>query len=284
MSLVYKYVDRNTDRVIYVGMVGTHGREDVDGLIKRDQEHWTNKYDPVFRSSYQPNEVDLYCTNLLTEADARAVEWISIAHYKPELNRRPSGQNLSGSFLFLDLGLKWNKVKNKWKEKKENSIHGKGNGKTKKEAIEYKDYEEIRRYFELAEYEMKWRDYCIVSILCKIGIRLSDIVNMKRSDYDGKKIFISRIQRWVDIDDELDGLLRRWNEERSLYRVKKDSEECMFISGQKRGISEKTVQWLIKKVGVAIGKEDISVASLREYAKIHLENDLTSRRSQNIIH
>jgi len=96
------------------------------------------------------------------------------------------------------------------------------------------------------------RDYCILTIFLNCGVRLSELVGINITDLD-RELRSMRVvgkgskERIVYLNDACRSALSAYIPVRMALPAKEKGEAALFLSGQGRRISVKTVQWMVKK-------------------------------------
>lgn len=104
------------------------------------------------------------------------------------------------------------------------------------------------------------RDYCILTIFLNCGVRLSELVGINITDLD-RELRSMRVvgkgskERIVYLNDACRSALSSYIPVRMALPAKEKGEAALFLSGQGRRISVKTVQWMVKKYLGAAGLE-----------------------------
>ena len=96
------------------------------------------------------------------------------------------------------------------------------------------------------------RDYCILTIFLNCGVRLSEMVGINITDLD-KELRSMRVigkgnkERIVYLNDACRAAIEMYLPVRMQTPAKQKGEAALFLSGQGKRISVKTVQWMVKK-------------------------------------
>lgn len=127
----------------------------------------------------------------------------------------------------------------------------------------------------LNERQSKWheytrkRDLAIITLLLGTGIRVSECVglNIKNVDFKLNGIHIKRKggdEVEVYFGDEVRSALKEYIEERETLETKDEDEQGLFLSMQKKRITERAIQKLVKKYSqLVIKTKKISPHKLR---------------------
>ena len=96
------------------------------------------------------------------------------------------------------------------------------------------------------------RDYCILTLFLNCGIRLSELAGISIPDLD-RELRSMRVtgkgskERIVYLNDACRAAIAAYLPIRMQTPAKAKGENALFLSGQGRRISVKTVQWMVKK-------------------------------------
>lgn len=96
------------------------------------------------------------------------------------------------------------------------------------------------------------RDYCILTIFLNTGVRLSELVGISLTDLD-KELRSMRVigkgnkERIIYLNDACRSAITVYLPIRMATPAKEKGESALFLSGQGKRISVKTVQWMVKK-------------------------------------
>lgn len=218
-----------------------------------------------------------------TAADAMAMETMAIGYYNPRYNSAKKGNGISK--IFPEIHVDWKPVTSgRITDKKIRKREQKAScGKTKGEAYPDSIFDDIRNGILSSDSPTKYRDWCIINILGTLGIRLTDVVDLDLYDWKENELYIKRLDRRIKIGDEISACIRKYIAHRESG---KESERAMFVSGQHKRISPKTIQYIVKTNGWYAGIDSLSVASLRECAKRRMENESivnVSRRVRDLL-
>ena len=102
------------------------------------------------------------------------------------------------------------------------------------------------------ESKTRERDYCILTIFLNCGVRLSELVGISITDLD-KELRSMRVigkgnkERIVYLNDACRSAITAYLPVRMATPAKQKGESALFLSGQGKRISVKTVQWMVKK-------------------------------------
>lgn len=104
------------------------------------------------------------------------------------------------------------------------------------------------------------RDYAILTLFLNSGMRLSELCGISLGDMDPELRSLRVIgkgakERIIYLNDACREALNAYLPLRHAERAKPGEENALFLSGQGKRISPKTVQWLVKKYLNAAGME-----------------------------
>ena len=105
---------------------------------------------------------------------------------------------------------------------------------------------------EDAESKTRERDFCILTLFLNCGIRLSELAGISLPDLD-RELRSMRVvgkgskERIVYLNDACRAAIAAYLPIRRETPAKQKGESALFLSGQGRRISVKTVQWMVKK-------------------------------------
>ncbi|QEY34070.1 tyrosine recombinase XerC [Caproiciproducens galactitolivorans] len=141
--------------------------------------------------------------------------------------------------------------------------------KAKKSLPKYLTLEQCLELLSKVDGSTKERDYCILVLFLNCGMRLSELVSLNLNDVNHNKKTIRIVgkgnkERIVYLNEACIDAINRYITVRP-----KDAlidKNALFISKQRKRISPKTVQYLVKKYLSEIELEDYSVHKLRHTA------------------
>lgn len=143
--------------------------------------------------------------------------------------------------------------------------------KLKKTLPKYLNLEQCLELLSSVEGKNSVRDYCILVLFLNCGMRLSELVDLNMDDihFSSSTVKITgkgNKERIVYLNDACTDALRRY----LAVRPKEGliDRNALFISGQRKRISPKTVQFLVKKylAKIDLGGPGYSVHKLRHTA------------------
>ena len=144
--------------------------------------------------------------------------------------------------------------------------------KTKKALPRYLTLDESIRLLEVIDGDYKERDYCIVTLFLNCGMRLAELcaLNLSSIGEDGSLTLLGKgnKERIVYLNDACISALRSYLPTRPNDGVHPNHKNALFLSKQKRRISNKTVQHLVYKYldMAGFGDRGLSVHKLRHTA------------------
>ena len=263
MSILYRYIDKNTKEIVYIGITGTKGRESSEESVKKRMiEHFTQPWDPLFQSEYYPKDLIVeYCMGL-TVADAVALEILAINYYNPKYNTY--NNYISDTLLWDSIHLNWNILNDLPNCSKSKKIDRRSNGKTKGRVLSNGEIQKIYNTVKSADVSFaKERDWCIIAVLLYTGCRLSDVVNLNDLDINNGEIMFNRTGEIIKINEQLRKAITEYRNIKKNY-IKNHDRVPFFVSSQNKRISPKTIQWILQKVGNVSGIENLTAATLKK--------------------
>ncbi len=115
------------------------------------------------------------------------------------------------------------------------------------------------------------RDYAIITLFLNCGMRLSELVgiNLESIDWENKSLRVlgkGNKERVIYLNDACINAIQRYLPER--LAAESSDKKALFISRNKRRISNKTVQWTVKKYlnAAGLGGRQLSTHKLRHTA------------------
>lgn len=150
----------------------------------------------------------------------------------------------------------------------ENPVANLENPKLKSVLPKFLTLEQSIDLLDVIDGPYKERDYCIVTLFLNCGMRLSELVGINLSDIlEDDRLRITgkgNKQRIVYLNDACTQAISNYLKVRPVDSV--IDRDALFISRQRKRISPKTVQYLVKKYLGEIGLDDMSVHKLRHTA------------------
>ena len=115
------------------------------------------------------------------------------------------------------------------------------------------------------------RDFCIITLFLNCGLRLSELVGLNLSSFQHRNNKVSIFgkgnkERIVYLNEKCLDAVEEYIGVRPVEGIPNESKNALFISKQKKRISPKTVQYIVKKYLAKIGLQDYSVHKLRHTA------------------
>ena len=130
-----------------------------------------------------------------------------------------------------------------------NPVEELSNPKVPKRLPKYLDLEQSIELLDSVDGKFKERDYCILTLFLNCGMRLSELVGINLSDIrsDGSLKITGKgnKQRVIYLNDACVSAIEAYKRVRPVDGVK--DRDALFISNQRKRISPKTVQYLVKK-------------------------------------
>lgn len=154
---------------------------------------------------------------------------------------------------------------------KHNPVQELGNPKIPKRLPKYLDLEQSIDLLDAVDGPYKERDYCILTLFLNCGMRLSELVGINLSDIrsDGSLRITGKgnKQRVVYLNEACVSAIEAYKRVRPVDGILYQDRNALFISRNRKRISPKTVQWLVKKYLKEINlDEGYSVHKLRHTA------------------
>ena len=123
------------------------------------------------------------------------------------------------------------------------------------------------------ESKTRARDYAILTLFLNCGMRLSELCGISFGDMDPELRSLRVLgkgakERIVYLNDACREALEAYLPVRRAQKAKKGEEQALFLSGQSRRISDKTVQWMVKRYleAAGLGYKHYSTHKLRHTA------------------
>ena len=117
------------------------------------------------------------------------------------------------------------------------------------------------------------RDFCILTLFLNCGMRLSELCGIDLTDIDPElrslRVFgKGSKERVIYLNAACKSALEEYLPIRAEQKPKAGHENALFISREARRISDKTVQWMVKKYlsAAGLGNKDYSTHKLRHTA------------------
>ena len=141
--------------------------------------------------------------------------------------------------------------------------------KTKQSLPRYLTLDESRKLLNAVDGETKYRDLAILTLFLNCGLRLSELVNININDFKDDILIVTgkgNKERVIYLNDACITAVRNYLRVRPVDGV--IDKNALFLSNRLTRISNKTVQWLVKKYLKAAGLDDTkySVHKLRHTA------------------
>ena len=141
--------------------------------------------------------------------------------------------------------------------------------KTKQSLPRYLSLEESKKLLSAVDGEFKYRDYAILTIFLNCGLRLSELVNINLNDFKDDILIVTgkgNKELVIYLNDACMSAIRNYLRVRPVDGV--IDKKALFLSKRLTRISNKTVQWLVKKYIKDAGLDETkySVHKLRHTA------------------
>lgn len=165
----------------------------------------------------------------------------------------------------------FNYLTNKTGKLSKNPVQELETPKLKKALPKYLTLEQCLELLSKIDGKNRERDYCIITLFLNCGMRLSELVNLDLNDvhFSTQTIKITgkgNKERMVYLNDACIDALKKYLAVRPRDGV--IDKKALFISGQRKRISAKTVQYIVKKylAQIDLGGPGYSVHKLRHTA------------------
>ena len=112
----------------------------------------------------------------------------------------------------------------------------------------YLTLEESKNLLDSVDGKNYERDYCILTLFLNCGLRLSELCGINISDIRDDQLKVTgkgNKQRVIHLNDACKSAIKNYMAVRPADGVKNDSRDALFISAQKKRISNKTVQHIV---------------------------------------
>ena len=141
--------------------------------------------------------------------------------------------------------------------------------KTKQSLPRYLSLEESKKLLASVDGEYKYRDYAILTLFLNCGLRLSELVSININDFKDDILIVTgkgNKERVIYLNEACMSAVRNYLRVRPADGV--IDKKALFLSKRLTRISNKTVQWLVKKYLKAAGLDEskYSVHKLRHTA------------------
>lgn len=141
--------------------------------------------------------------------------------------------------------------------------------KTKQSLPRYLSLEESKRLLSAVDGEFKYRDYAILTLFLNCGLRLSELVSININDFKDDILIVTgkgNKERVIYLNDACMSAVRNYLRVRPVDGV--IDKKALFLSNRLTRISNKTIQWLVKKYLKEAGLDETkySVHKLRHTA------------------
>ena len=152
-----------------------------------------------------------------------------------------------------------------------NPVEQLGNPKLPRRLPKHLDLEQSIELLNVVDGPNKVRDYCILTLFLNCGMRLAELVGINYNDIRSDHTLIltgkGNKQRVVYLNEACMSAIEAYRKVRPVDGIVYEDRNALFISRNKRRISPKTVQWLVKKYLKGINMDEgYSVHKLRHTA------------------
>lgn len=149
----------------------------------------------------------------------------------------------------------FNYLCNKTKRIPKNPAQDLENPKPEKRLPKYLSLEESKRLLEIAQSEEDRnavRNHAIITLFLNCGMRLSELCNINIKDIDFSENRLTVIgkgnkERTIYLNNACVKAIKSYLDERPRVDVKYSSKDALFLSEQKKRISNRTVQYVVKQ-------------------------------------
>ena len=151
----------------------------------------------------------------------------------------------------------------------------------------YLTTEDSIRLLDAVQGEYAERDYCILTLFLNCGLRVSELVGLNLSDFQGDTVRVlgkGNKERTVYLNEACKAALEQYLPKRILPHDR--DQNALFISRNRNRINVQTVKWLVKKyIGQAgVDTQKYSAHKLRHTAAtLMYQNGVDIRTLQNIL-
>lgn len=141
--------------------------------------------------------------------------------------------------------------------------------KIKQSLPKYLNLDESKKLLAAVDGEYKYRDYAILTLFLNCGLRLSELVNINVNDFKDDILIVTgkgNKERVIYLNEACMSAVRNYLRVRPVDGV--IDKKALFLSKRLTRISNKTVQWLVKKYLKQAGLDETkySVHKLRHTA------------------
>ena len=226
------------------------------------------------------NDVDL--------SFVRAVSLTDVYAYMNYLSRERGLNNSSRARKVATIRSFYKYLTNKAKLLDVNPVQDLDPPRKKKSLPRYLDLNESVNLLESVDGKNSSRDYCILTLFLNCGLRISELVNLNKTDVRGNQLRVlgkGNKERLLYLNDACQRALDDWLTERSMLTLV--DQNALFVTLQnRRRISKAAVHKLVKKHLEAAGLDSSQYSShkLRHTAAtLMLQNGVDVRTLQEVL-
>lgn len=218
----------------------------------------------------------------------RAVSLTDVYAYMNYLSRERGLNNSSRARKVATIRSFYKYLTNKAKLLDVNPVQDLDPPRKKKSLPRYLDLDESVNLLESVDGKNSSRDYCILTLFLNCGLRISELVNLNKTDVRGNQLRVlgkGNKERLLYLNDACQRALDDWLTERSMLTLV--DQNALFVTLQnRRRISKAAVHKLVKKHLDAAGLDSSQYSShkLRHTAAtLMLQNGVDVRTLQEVL-
>jgi len=218
----------------------------------------------------------------------RAVSLTDVYAYMNYLSRERGLNNSSRARKVATIRSFYKYLTNKAKLLDVNPVQDLDPPRKKKSLPRYLDLDESVNLLESVDGKNSSRDYCILTLFLNCGLRISELVNLNKTDVRGSQLRVlgkGNKERLLYLNDACQRALDDWLTERSMLTLV--DQNALFVTLQnRRRISKAAVHKLVKKHLDAAGLDSSQYSShkLRHTAAtLMLQNGVDVRTLQEVL-
>lgn len=201
----------------------------------------------------------------------KTIDLMQVFEYMNFLSTERKNKAAARSRKVSSLRSFFNYLTNKTGKLKINPVKELESPKLKKSLPKYLTLEKSLELLSSVDGKTKERDYCMLVLFLNCGIRLSELVGLDFCDFDFSNLTMKitgkgNKERIVYLNDACITAIKNYMDVRPHDGVV--DRNALFLSGQKKRISPKTVQFIVKKYlkKIGLGGPGYSVHKLRHTA------------------